>query len=144
MKKIMLIILISLSLSAIFAQATQLNLNVTGRSFYNSIKASSFDIENPANQPLCLLYSSTKQMPIHNLPEFSVNITLKWNGDNDPGNVNVPFSVNAISILNTPSGSINFTNRQVLIENGNAYFNEPDSEISLDQLTSNTMMKMHY
>lgn len=142
MKKIMLIILISLSLSAIFAQATQLNLNVTGRSFYNSIKASSFDIENPANQPLMFTVLINKTDANTQFTQnLSVNITLKWNGDNLISNVNVPFSVNAISILNTPSGSINFTNRQVLIENGNAYFNEPDSEISLDQLTSNNTFK---
>lgn len=143
MKRIMLIILIAISLSSVFAQATQLILDVNGlRSFYNSIKASSFDVENPANQPLMFTVLITKTDPNTQFTQdLSVNVTLKWNGDNLISNVNVPFKEQKINILNNPGGSLFFNNQNVLIENGNEFFDEPDGEISLDQLTSNNAFK---
>jgi hypothetical protein len=121
----------------LWAQAAPLSVTFSpAQIFVNILNTGSFDPVVPSNQPMLtnLRITNISANPV----DFDLHLVLKWN---NAGNdlVNVTFS--ALDPL-AANDHIDLSNRDLITQNSSQYFEEPDSDINLDDvMNSNDILR---
>ncbi len=139
MKKLIIIMIFVMMMSLLIAQENTLALSVTGSGFYNSIKASAIDVDNPNNQPILFNVSITKNST-GTIDTAYMYFTLKWNGNLIIDKSKSAFKQTTLNMLNN-NMPVHFNNRQIINENGSIYLAGAQPAISLSDFLNNRHFK---
>lgn len=137
MKKIFFLIL--LLCFYLVCQAQLLQLSLTGRSFYNSMKASAIDVDFPNNQPVIFRLLISNQYNAQ-LSEAYIHFQLHWNDNVIIEESISKFRENAISNLNL-SIPINISNRDLIRNEGSDFLYKAEPSLSLSDFLNNRHFK---
>lgn len=111
----------------LFAQSIQLSFAPSVQ-YYNTLRAASFDTSQPSLQPF-LTAITISVAPGQTVP-FKLNTSFVWNNSS-------VLSTKLQAKSNLHSGTHVLTNRDVLVENGNNYFNKPNPSLSFQEIEHN-------
>jgi hypothetical protein len=125
MKKLFPLFLMIVLIPSLWAmERDQMTLDLTpGITFFNSLNASSFDPDQPNNQPLIFT------VQIHNtgLIEYSMHVELLWNS-------NQLFDTYFLAKTENIQSMTPLTNQSLLTANASMYFHSPDPGLDLNSI----------
>nr|HPM01742.1 hypothetical protein [Candidatus Cloacimonadota bacterium] len=139
MKNIIIILIIIISAGFLFANENPMVLSLNGTGFYNSIRAAAIDVDNPNNQPMIFSVHISKN-PGYTIQNAYMFFTLKWNGNLIIDQSKSQFKEYALNMLNN-NLPVNFTNRDIINENGSIYLAGAQPSISLSDFLNNRHFK---
>ncbi len=139
MKNIIIILIIIISAGFLFANENPMVLSLNGTGFYNSIRAAAIDVDNPNNQPMIFSVHISKN-PGYTIENAYMFFTLKWNGNLIIDQSKSQFKEYALNMLNS-NLPVNFTNRDIINENGSIYLAGAQPSISLSDFLNNRHFK---
>jgi len=127
--KVLVCLVLMMSLS-LFLSAQDISISMNPQyQFYNVLPASSFDFQNPANQPLffTVTASNTTGQPIE---EFYLTYSLSWNDE-----YLIDFETRARNLDPLAADiPLIFNNQDILNETGSRYFGRPNPSLTLTEI----------
>jgi len=123
-------------------QANNLNLQLQGNDFggfFNSIRASAIDVDNPNNQPI-IFRMNINRTGSDIVTEAYMHFSLTWNGNAIITNSRSEFTESSLQYLNQ-NVTLNLSNRDLIRNAGSQYLKAAVPSLSLSDFLNNRHFK---